>query len=113
MKYNLSEYKATCAVAFESNYGIKPKNKDISIIDKSDDRTYIIFTVGTHLYRFKSHLFRDNSVWCGTGTVLKIDNWQKVTHKDGSVTYEQNPMDNPEYHKSIEFWNCLAGKFVE
>ena len=62
MKYNNSQIKETCAIAWESNFGIRPKNKDIKIIDKKEDRTYILFSVGYHLYEFHSYIFHDNSL---------------------------------------------------
>ena len=110
MKYTNSQLKETCAIAWESNFGIRPKNKDIQIIDKNDNRTYIIFTVGNHLYKFYSYTFHDDSIWCGNGTVEKIDEWYKNTSgKLFSITPSPIGLENESVIN--EKWNPLRGKF--
>ena len=111
MKYTNSQIKETAAIAFESNFGIRPKNKDIQIIDKKEDRTYIIFTVGQHLYRFSSYTFHDDSVWCGNGTVEKVDDYYRTTYSNGDVIIGTNSIDYFGDMTSCEKWNPLRGQF--
>lgn len=112
MKYTNSQIKETCAIAFESNFGIRPKNKDIQIIDKNDNRTYIIFTVGQHLYKFSSYTFHDESVWCGNGTVEKVDDYYKFIYEDGSFSLGRfGEVVYKEQVVSYEKWNPLRGQF--
>lgn len=110
MKYTNSQLKETCAIAFESNFGIRPKNKDITIIDKNDNRTYMIFTVGNHLYKFSSYTFMDEAVWCGNGTVVKIDDWYKNTAGD-TFCFTSSPIQQNNEKVINEKWNPLRGQF--
>ena len=66
-----TELKRTAQVALQSEYGFCPALKDVVLLEGSDDRTYILFTVKGHEYAFNSHLFWDGSVWVGRGTIEK------------------------------------------
>ena len=112
MKYTNSQIKETCAIAWESNFGIRPKNKDIKIIDKKEDRTYILFSVGYHLYEFHSYIFHDNSLWCGNGTVKKVDDYYKFIYEDGSFGFGKfGVVVYKEQVVSCEKWNPIKGQF--
>ena len=67
--------KLTAQAALENEYGFKPALKDIVLLEGSDDRTYILFRVKNHEYRFTSHIFNINvgDVWVGDGTIEKIN----------------------------------------
>lgn len=64
--------KHTAQVALNSEYGFKPALDSIVLLEGSDDRTYIRFKVRGHEYVFRSYLFSDGSVWCGSGTIEKV-----------------------------------------
>ena len=66
------QLKKTAQVALESEYGFKPALDKIVLLEGSDDRTYILFRVGSHEYRFNSYKWADGSVWCGSGTIEKL-----------------------------------------
>lgn len=63
--------KKTAQAALESEYGFKPALDKIVLLEASDDRTYILFRVGRHEYRFESYKWSDGSVWVGEGTIEK------------------------------------------
>lgn len=65
------ELKRTAQVALESEYGFKPALDRITLLEGSDDRTYILFRVGSHEYSFDSYKWPDGSVWVGKGTIEK------------------------------------------
>lgn len=62
---------ARCALEYE--YGFCPALKDITLLEASDDRTYILFNVNGHEYSFRSRLVWDGVVWCGPGTIEKLE----------------------------------------
>lgn len=62
-------FKKTAQVALKANYGFAPALSNIVLLEACDDRTYILFRVGSFEYRFKSWKYLDGSVWCGRGTV--------------------------------------------
>ena len=68
---NKTEIRKTAQLTLESEYGFKPALNDIVLLEASDDRTYILFRVRNHEYSFRSYLFTDGSVWCGSGTITK------------------------------------------
>ena len=65
--------KKTAQAALESEYGFKPALANIVLLEASDDRTYILFKVRQHTYRFDSYAWDDGSVWVGSGTIEKLD----------------------------------------
>ena len=66
------DMKKTAQAALDSEYGFKPSLDKIILLEAAGDRTYILFRVGKHQYRFDSYLWPDGSVWVGTGTVEKL-----------------------------------------
>ena len=71
-KMNKEHIKKTAQAALDSEYGFKPALDKITLLEASDDRTYILFRVRNHEYRFDSYRFADGSVWCGSGTIEKL-----------------------------------------
>lgn len=67
-----TKLKKTAQAALESEYGFKPALNDIVLLEGSDDRTYILFSVKNHEYRFDSYKWSDGSVWVGNGTIEKL-----------------------------------------
>lgn len=64
-----TEIKKTAQAAFRSEFGVEPKLKDIRLLEASGDRTYILFCIGKHTYRFDSYVDRFGAVWVGEGTL--------------------------------------------
>jgi len=71
-KMNKELIKKTAQAALESEYGFKPALDKITLLEASDDRTYILFLVRNHEYRFESYRLSDGSVWVGHGTIEKL-----------------------------------------
>ena len=71
MTYTTTDIKKTAQAALKSEYGFAPSLKDITLLECSGDRTYILFRVAGHEYSFDSHSFADGSVWVGSGTIEK------------------------------------------
>ncbi len=70
------QLKEIAYIALKSEYGFAPSKKDIALMEAAGDGTYILFRVGTKQYRFNSyilHIGGMDSVWCGNGTINKID----------------------------------------
>lgn len=63
------QLKETAIAALKCEYGFAPIQKQVVLLEASEDRTYILFRVGKHEYRFSSYLFPDGSVWVGDGTI--------------------------------------------
>lgn len=63
--------KKTAQAALESEYGFKPALADIVLLEASDNREYIRFTVRRHEYEFRSCTWPDGSVWVGYNTITK------------------------------------------
>ena len=63
--------KRTAQAALYSEYGFQPALDRITLLEGSDDRTYIRFNVGSHEYSFDSYKWPDGSVWVGKGTIEK------------------------------------------
>ena len=59
--------KRTAQAALYSEYGFQPSLDRITLLEGSDDRTYIRFKVGSHEYAFDSYTWPDGSVWVGKG----------------------------------------------
>ena len=55
--------KRTAQAALYSEYGFQPALDRITLLEGSDDRTYIRFKVGSHEYSFDSYKWPDGSVW--------------------------------------------------
>ena len=70
---NNQKLKKTAQAALQSEYGFKPALDKIVLLEASDDRSYILFRVGLHDYRFESSVSSDGSVWVGRGTIDKLD----------------------------------------
>ncbi len=68
IKLNLNR---TAQAALKSEYGFQPSLDSITLLEGSDDRTYIRFKVGSHEYAFYSCKWPDGSVWVGKGTIEK------------------------------------------
>lgn len=64
--------KETAQIALHEEYGFKPALDKIILLEACSDRTYILFRVGTHKYRFDSYTMPDGSVWAGSGTIEKL-----------------------------------------
>lgn len=71
MTYTNTDIKKTAQAALRSEYGFSPSLKDITLLEASGDRTYILFRVAGHEYSFNSYKFHDGSVWVGSGTIEK------------------------------------------
>lgn len=79
--YTKTEIKRTAQAAIRSFTGLKPKLNQITLLECSDDRTYILFRVVDIEYRFKSYVFmpftddngeRIEPVWVGDGTIERL-----------------------------------------
>lgn len=78
--YTNTEIKRTAKAAIESFTGCTTKLSDITLLEASCDRTYILFKVKNIEYRFTSYKETINfsngktieSVWCGDGTIERI-----------------------------------------
>ena len=71
MAYTNTDIKKTAQAALKSEYGFKPRLKEIILQEVSFDRTYIRFRVGIHEYSFNSYRLPDGSVRVGSGTLEK------------------------------------------
>ena len=80
-EYTNTEIKRTAIAAFENYTGARgTKLCDITLLEASRDRTYILFSVHGIEYRFDSYVcdhFEMNGkeiecIWCGNGTVERI-----------------------------------------
>ena len=63
--------KETAQEALDCEYGFKPALKDITLLEASDDRTYILFEIKGRQYRFSSYKFSNGAVWVGPGPIEK------------------------------------------
>ena len=80
MKYTNTEIKRTAQSAFHFFCGVEPKLSQITLLEASDDRTYILFRIADIEYRFESYIcerYTDQNgdhecVWCGDGTVERL-----------------------------------------
>ena len=63
--------KRTAQAALYSEYGFQPALDRITLLEGSDDRTYIRLKVGSPEYSFDSYKWPDGSVWVGKGTIEK------------------------------------------
>lgn len=66
---NKQTIKKTAQSALKLNYGFAPALADITLLEASGDRTYILFTVGQYEYEFNSFTLSDGSVWIDAGQV--------------------------------------------
>ena len=89
-EYTKTEIKRTAIAAFESYTGARgTKLCDVTLLESSDDRTYILFSVHGIEYRFDSYICDRYvwegkecvCVWVGDGTVERIGR----RRKDGSI----------------------------
>ena len=71
MTYTNTDIKKIAKAALKSEYGFKPRLKNIILQEVSFDRTYIRFAVGIHEYIFNSYRLPDGSVRVGSGTLEK------------------------------------------
>ena len=122
-KLSTRDYKNTVKVALEGNYGFSAKSSDIKIHYGNEYRTLIIFSIRGIIYRFKSYIFHDNSVWCGDGTIEK-DNIIKIIVKSTNGNNEVFLTDGKEltdyydYCKSLNlsfdiyYWNKYEQDFL-
>lgn len=81
MKYSNYEIRRTAMAAFEFYTGARPKPSEITLLEASDDRTYILFRVRDIEYRFTSYIcdrYTDSigdyheCVWAGDGTLERL-----------------------------------------
>ena len=80
MKYTKTDIKRTAQTALYNYIGIEPKLSQITLLESSDDRTYILFRIAGIEYRFFSYIcdrYTDERgyhecVWCGDGTVERL-----------------------------------------
>lgn len=79
--YTKTEIKRTAQVAISNFTGMEPKLSDITLLESSDDRTYILFRVRDIEYRFTSYVFdtwtndkgeQIQSIWAGDGTIERL-----------------------------------------
>lgn len=67
--------KHTVQRAMENEYGFRPPLSQITLLEAADDRTYILFSVNKHEYRFTSFISTIGgceTVWVGKGTIEKL-----------------------------------------
>lgn len=80
MTYTKTDIKKTAQAAIRAFTGMEPKLSQITLLEASDDRTYILFRVSDIEYSFNSYIcdhFTDKygeheCVWVGDGTVERI-----------------------------------------
>lgn len=80
MRYTKTEIKKTAQAAVRSYTGTEPKLSTITLLEASDDRTYILFRVCDIEYRFDSYIcdrYTDSTgyhecVWVGDGTIERL-----------------------------------------
>lgn len=74
MKYTMTDIKRTAQAAIRSYTGTEPKLSTITLLEASDDRTYILFRVCDIEYRFSSYICdrRTDSIWVGDGTIERL-----------------------------------------
>ncbi len=75
MKFTKQEIKKTAQAALKSEYGFAPPLSEITLLEASDDRTYILFSVRNKEYRFTSYILTYGdieSVWVGDGTITRV-----------------------------------------
>jgi len=79
--YSTMEIKKTARAAVTAYCGAEPKLYSITLLEASDDRTYILFRVYDIEYRFTSYIcdrFTDANgeevecVWVGDGTLERL-----------------------------------------
>lgn len=68
------DFKKTVQTALFYEYGFKPALKDITLLESSDDKTYIRFKVAYCEYVFESFIVHDSFVFCGGGTITQVNN---------------------------------------
>ena len=61
--------KKTAQYALKAEYGFAPALADITLLESSGDRSYILFKVSDYEYEFNSYTLSDGSVWVGAGHV--------------------------------------------
>lgn len=71
-----TELKRIAQSALKSEYGFQPALNNITLLEASNNGTYILFEVSGNTYRFDSHTMGNgfpfpDSVWCGKGTIQK------------------------------------------
>lgn len=75
MNRTKKELKEIAQGALESEYGFKPSQKDITLLESSGDGTYIYFKVNNKEYQFNSYIrtYDDMEIiWIGQGTITKL-----------------------------------------
>ena len=73
--------------ALRNAYGFKPTLKDITILESSDNRTYILARVGDREYRFDSFISGPGTaVWVGDDCITMTAKYS-WNHKDGHVRH--------------------------
>jgi hypothetical protein len=75
MNRTKKELKEIVQVALENEYGFKPFQKDITLLESSGDGTYIYFKVNNNVYQFLSYITTCGdmkTVWVGEGTITKL-----------------------------------------
>ena len=78
--YTNTEIKRTAQAAVRAYTGVEPKLSQITLLEASDDRTYILFRVCDIEYRFNSYIcdrysdkYGDHEcIWVGDGTVERL-----------------------------------------
>lgn len=75
MNRTKKELKEIARGALENEYGFKPSQKDITLLESSGDGTYIYFKVNNKEYQFDSYIrtYDDMEIiWIGQGTITKL-----------------------------------------
>lgn len=75
MNRTKKELKEIAQGALKNEYGFKPSQKDITLLESSGDGTYIYFKVNNKEYRFDSYIKTYGgmkTIWVGAGTITKL-----------------------------------------
>lgn len=79
-RYTQTDIKRTAQAAVYCFTGMEPKLSWITLLESSEDRTYILFRVRDIEYRFSSSVFdrwtdedgEHESIWVGDGTLERL-----------------------------------------
>lgn len=83
-----TEMKKIAQAALRSEYGFKPPLDDIRLMESNDTGTYIAFTVKGRYYAFRSRRIFDGSVWCGSGTIEKLPEYDVPEGRERTFTLD-------------------------
>lgn len=87
---NMNILRKTAQAALRAEYGFAPALRDITLLEASGDRTYILFKVNDWEYEFNSYSYRDGTVWVGDGHLKKT---AKYKWSVSERCYIRHPVD--------------------